>query len=198
MASVDSWSKYVELSPCFLHGKGLAALFPVLKSAAAHFDLFFMRGGDFRCLNAVSSMQRELPVGDGFNATTASTSSLATTNATSSSNVAPGRPEHPYHALVAGAIGGYFVWGRYSSINYQIVLYLTSRVLVGLWKRYWQTHDHDVQKTDWVQTALPDALKQRSYALGAATVWGLVMLLFESNPEVLHPSLKSSMDEIYR
>ena len=29
-------------------------------------------------------------------------------------------------------------------------------------------------------------------------VWGLVMVLFEESPHVLHRSLKSSMDEIYR
>jgi hypothetical protein len=103
----------------------------------------------------------------------------------------PGRPERPYHALVAGAVGGYFVWGRYSSVNYQIVLYLTSRVLVGLWKRHW-LRNH--KSTD----LLPEALTKRSFAIGAATVWGLVMFLFESHPDVLHPSLKNSMDEIYR
>jgi hypothetical protein len=112
-------------------------------------------------------------------------------NSVLTNSTEPGRPERPYHALVAGAVGGYFVWGRYSSVNYQIVLYLTSRVLVGLWKRHW-LRNHT--STD----LLPEALTKRSYAIGAATVWGLVMFLFESHPEVLHPSLKNSMDEIYR
>jgi hypothetical protein len=55
--------------------------------------------------------------------------------------------------------------------------------MVGLWKR---------------NNPLPEALRQRTYSIAAAAVWGLVMLLFEESPEVLHPSLKSSMDEIYR
>lgn len=97
----------------------------------------------------------------------------------------PGHPERPHHALVAGMVGGYMVWGRYSSVNYQIVLYLTSRVLVALWKQ----HDYRI---------LPNALRERTYAIAAAVVWGVVMLLFEESPDVLHPSLKSSMDEIYR
>ena len=97
-----------------------------------------------------------------------------------------GLPERPYHALVAGAIGGYVIWGRYSGVNYQIVLYLASRVLVGLGK-----HLH---------AYLPEGTVSfdQSYPLFAAVIWGLVMILFEECPDVLHPSLKKSMDEIYR
>jgi len=36
------------------------------------------------------------------------------------------------------------------------------------------------------------------YPIQAAVVWGTVMALFEEYPEVLHPSLKKSMDEVYR
>ncbi len=96
-------------------------------------------------------------------------------------HVPPGHAEHAHHAWIAGAVGGYFVWGRYSSVNYQVVLYLTSRVLVGLWKKYGINISHP-----------------RIYSLAAAVVWGVVMMLFEESPDVLHPSLKSSMDEIYR
>jgi hypothetical protein len=41
----------------------------------------------------------------------------------------PGYPERIYHSWIAGAIGGYFVWGRHSAVNHQILLYLSSRVL---------------------------------------------------------------------
>ena len=98
----------------------------------------------------------------------------------------PGHPERSHHALIAGAVGGYLVWGRYSSVNYQIVLYLASRVLVGMGKHVQEKY-------------LPVSLSFRqSYPLFAGVVWGLVMMLFEENPDVLHPSLKKSMDEIYR
>lgn len=90
------------------------------------------------------------------------------------------------YALVAGAIGGYVVWGRYSGVNYQIVLYLTSRVLVGLGKHLLQT------------SYLPEGPLDQSYPLFVAVIWGLAMILFEEHPDVVHPSLKKSMDEFYR
>lgn len=96
-----------------------------------------------------------------------------------------GHPEHAYHAFVAGAVGGYVVWGRHSSVNYQIVLYLASRVLVGAWKRFFHTSE-------------TDEAHPRTYPLAAAMVWGVVMALFEESPHVLHRSLRSSMDEIYK
>ena len=97
---------------------------------------------------------------------------------------APGLPEHPIHSFVAGAVGGYLVWGRYSSVNYQILLYLSSRVALGVWKRS--------------QLRLPQVVEPHSYPLFAALIWGTVMYLFEESPGVLHASLKRSMDEIYR
>mmetsp|Transcript_19919 Transcript_19919/g.35021 ORF Transcript_19919/g.35021 Transcript_19919/m.35021 type:complete len:153 (+) Transcript_19919:316-774(+) len=104
-----------------------------------------------------------------------------------------GHPERPYHSLIAGACGGYLVWGRYSSVNQQMILYLTSRVLVGLSKRAWEhirgtPHHHPTSPLNHPKT----------YRLIAAAVWGLVMVLFEESPHVLHKSLKASMDEIYR
>jgi peroxisomal membrane protein 4 len=49
------------------------------------------------------------------------------------------------------------------------------------------------------ERAFPKRLQfHTSYPLFAAAVWGLVMMLFEERPDVLHPSLKKSMDEIYR
>lgn len=97
----------------------------------------------------------------------------------------PGHPERYHHALIAGAVGGYFVWGRYSNVNHQVVLYLASRVLVGLGKK------------------AANQLKishhtRNSYPFFAAVIWGIVMALFEESPDVLHASLKKSMDEIYR
>ena len=97
----------------------------------------------------------------------------------------PGHPERSHHALLAGAVGGYLIWGRYSAVNNQIVLYVASRVLASLCQRH-------------LHHRLPESVRKRGYALAAATVWALVMLLFEEDPDVLHPSLRSSMEEIYR
>ena len=125
------------------------------------------------------------------------------TTLASESIIKAGEPERPYHSLLAGAAGGYIVWGRYSSVNHQIVLYLASRILVGLAKRGWE---HFYQRPGHFQRdnnnhhSNPDSILQhpRTYPVVAATVWGIVMLLFEESPHVLHRSLKKSMDEIYR
>ena len=99
-------------------------------------------------------------------------------------NAPPGHPERIHHAFIAGGVGGYFVWGRYNSLNQQILLYLTSRVLVGLWKRMRQQSSSDTRNSN--------------FSFLAALTWAFVMALFEESPDVLHPSLKKSMDEIYR
>jgi peroxisomal membrane protein 4 len=114
-----------------------------------------------------------------------------------------GHPERPYHSLVSGFVGGYAVWGRYSSVNQQIILYLTSRVLMGLIKKMYE-HVHgpapppQQQQPSTASTAYRILHSPRTYSLVAGTVWGIVMVLFEESPHVLHPSLKKSMDEIYR
>jgi len=114
-------------------------------------------------------------------------------NSISTTTIEVGQPERPYHSLLAGAIGGYFVWGRYSSVNHQIILYLTSRILVGLAKRGWELI---FQKPSHSPSSIFQHTK--TYPMMAATVWGIVMMLFEESPHVLHRSLKASMDEIYR
>mmetsp|Transcript_4244 Transcript_4244/g.6465 ORF Transcript_4244/g.6465 Transcript_4244/m.6465 type:complete len:90 (+) Transcript_4244:173-442(+) len=37
-------------------------------------------------------------------------------------------------ALIAGGIAGRYVWARFSAVNYQIVLYLLSRVILKAFK----------------------------------------------------------------
>ena len=118
-----------------------------------------------------------------------------------------GHPQYSHHALIAGWIGGYTVWGRYTSINYQIVLYLASRVIVAIFQRL-STTTRQQQKTQHLNhfnarnpisvVSIRQLIKDRIYSLSAATIWGIVMFLFEDSPDFLHPSLKSSMDEIYR
>ena len=107
----------------------------------------------------------------------------------------PGHPERIHHAFVAGAVGGYFVWGRYSSLNQQIVLYLTSRVLVGLWKRLLKSKADTSSDSG---SLVGSSNSNQTFSLVAALVWAIVMALWEESPDVLHPSLAKSMDEIYR
>jgi hypothetical protein len=106
------------------------------------------------------------------------------------SSSAPGLPAQSYHAFLAGAIGGYAVWGRYSSVNYQLLLYLASRVVVGCIKL---ASEKGLPPFCWRALAF-----KNSYPWLSAGIWGTVMVLFEEYPESLHPSLRRSMDEIYR
>jgi peroxisomal membrane protein 4 len=109
---------------------------------------------------------------------------LICTSSSSSSNpqrnviVVVGQPQYSWHAAIAGAIGGYYSWGHYSAVNQQLLLYLASRVLLGAWKKL--------------------TVRRIPFPAVAALIWGAVMYLFEDDAQVLHPSLKSSMDEIYR
>ena len=105
-----------------------------------------------------------------------------------------GQPDEPYHAFIAGALGGYVIWGRYSSLNYQLVLYLASRVVVACVQ---------LAREKGIPSFLPwksinNTLSNNTYPCMAAGIWGAVMMLFESYPDTLHPSLRRSMDEVYR
>lgn len=104
-----------------------------------------------------------------------------------SNKTRPGRPAAEWHAALAGAIGGYLVWSKYSSVNYQIVMYLFSRIVIALVKR---------MAANGVKPFCLVQFKQVYPSLAIAT-WAIVMWLFETNPETLHPSLKKSMDFLY-
>lgn len=98
-----------------------------------------------------------------------------------------GKPAAHWHAAVAGAVGGYLVWGRYSGVNYQIVMYLLARVMIAivrvLAKRGVRPFsDH---KFDAVYPAL------------ATVTWATVMWLYENEGSSLHASLRKSMEFLY-
>ncbi|ETV85830.1 hypothetical protein H257_02391 [Aphanomyces astaci] len=96
-------------------------------------------------------------------------------------------PLVPWHAALAGAVGGYVVWSKYSSVNYQIVLYLFSRVLIGLVKLGSEKGWPILKKYSFPQV----------YPVLACATWAVVMWLFEYHRHVLHPSLAKSMDFLY-
>jgi peroxisomal membrane protein 4 len=100
---------------------------------------------------------------------------------------APGQPAALWHALIAGAIGARLVWAPYSNLNFQIVLYLISRVLVGVCKTLARRGVQPFSSVTFPQ----------AYPVLAVATWAAVMYLFEADPGALHPSLVSSMNEIY-
>jgi len=89
-----------------------------------------------------------------------------------------------WHSFVAAFIGGYFVFGDNNPINNQIVLYLFSRILVGLVKA-------------GVKHGYIARPKIKVFPWFAALVWGTVLWLFEYERDTLQDSLRSSMTYLY-
>lgn len=93
-----------------------------------------------------------------------------------------GIPKGPA-SFISGGIGGAIVWGRArTAINYQVVLYLLSRIVVGM------VHHQVNNKT------LPD---KPAFRPMAGLVWAIVMYLFTIDPTSLQGSLRSSMEFLY-
>ena len=94
-----------------------------------------------------------------------------------------GNQRKSFHQLIAGYLAGFACFGKKTSVNYQIVLYLFSRNLVG-------TVSHIAKKYNFGQT-------WETHPLLAAMCWGIVMLLYDDDKSTLQPSLKFSMDFLY-
>jgi peroxisomal membrane protein 4 len=99
----------------------------------------------------------------------------------------PGTPAATWHAFVAGALASRAVWSHYSTVNLQIVLYLLSRVLMGSVRLAAKRGVAPFSRFTFAGV----------YPWLAVAVWGAVMALYELDKGVLHPSLATSMDEIY-
>ncbi|KAK7206179.1 Tim17/Tim22/Tim23/Pmp24 family-domain-containing protein [Myxozyma melibiosi] len=102
----------------------------------------------------------------------------------------PEKKSRDVDALIGGLIGGYYVFGRggKSSVNQQIVLYVFSRVAMGLAKL--------AVKKNVVPISSAEG-KSQSWNVFATLCWGIVMYLFRTDPDVLQVSMKNSMDYLY-
>ncbi|CAJ0584827.1 unnamed protein product, partial [Mesorhabditis spiculigera] len=89
-----------------------------------------------------------------------------------------------WHSFVSAFVMGYYVFGENNAVNMQINLYLLSRVAVGLAKLA-------AQKEVIQQPQRP------IFPWFAATVWGLVLWLFEHHKDTLQMSLQKSMTYLY-
>lgn len=98
----------------------------------------------------------------------------------------------PINSFLAGFTIGALIFGQKTAINYQIVLYLLSRVVVAsaalLYKKFFPVRANSkgvsFERKHW-------------YLLLAAGCWGLVMFLFRVDHSVLQESLASSMKYLY-
>ncbi|XP_048204978.1 peroxisomal membrane protein 4 [Perognathus longimembris pacificus] len=91
---------------------------------------------------------------------------------------------YPVHSFLAAFLGGLLVFGENNSINSQINMYLTSRVLFALCRLA-------------VEKGYIPELKWNVFSLHTAVIWGLVLWLFEYHRPTLQPSLQSSMTYLY-
>jgi peroxisomal membrane protein 4 len=98
-------------------------------------------------------------------------------------------------SFIAGVIGGYLVFGRDhpsaagNQIAHQIVLYVFSRAVLGLFSEFAkQTYQVKEQRV---------LMSKKTYAVFASLSWGIVMYLFRLDPKVLQKSMLHSMDFLY-
>ena len=88
-------------------------------------------------------------------------------------------------AVPAGFAAGYSIFGKYDSLNQQIVLYLLSRAVTG------------VLTSANNRNILPNPLGQQAFPLLAAASWATVMYLFESDRNSSNRSLVASQVYIF-
>jgi len=100
--------------------------------------------------------------------------------------------EAQYDTFLAGLLGGYYVFGRHShsSVNQQIVIYVFARVVLALAKM-------SVQQGGPVPGQLREKVTGNAWPVFAALSWGAVMWLFRWHPDVIQPSMRSSMNYMF-
>eukprot|EP00002_Diphylleia_rotans_P028480 TRINITY_DN5750_c0_g1_i1.p1 TRINITY_DN5750_c0_g1~~TRINITY_DN5750_c0_g1_i1.p1 ORF type:complete len:206 (+),score=40.64 TRINITY_DN5750_c0_g1_i1:46-663(+) len=91
--------------------------------------------------------------------------------------------QDPLNTALAGAIGGYFVFGEDNPVNMQINLYVFSRIFLGFIRT--------AVRHKWTETYA------WAYPAFAAFTWAMVMYLFEHEGGTLQSSLISSMEYLY-
>ena len=91
--------------------------------------------------------------------------------------------ENSLDSFLAGCIGGYFIFGNDTPVNNQIVLYLLSRITIGLGSLT-------------VKKGIVSK-KSHGFTVLATIVWGIVMWLFRNHKDTLQGSLANSMEYLY-
>lgn len=111
--------------------------------------------------------------------------SLRGNHGKASSLVSPSVPDQ-VEALVAGALGGWYVFGNRNAVNEQIVLYCTARIVSSLLPRAQVSPDWPASK--------PIPTDPKVFRWFAAITWGLIMWDFVARRQTLQNGLVISMD----
>jgi peroxisomal membrane protein 4 len=100
-----------------------------------------------------------------------------------------------FNHFVSGLIFGALIFGKKTGVNHQIVLYLFSRVAIALatllYRKFASLNSNGNGKINFIE-------KDYGYYLLSAVCWGIVMWLFEKDKSTLQPSLKNSMEFLYK
>ncbi|MCJ1363463.1 hypothetical protein MMC16_002570 [Acarospora aff. strigata] len=136
--------------------------------------------------------------------------SLSLSPSATSSTSNPPNKEGRYDTFLAGLLGGYAVFGRgrgaQSSVNQQIVIYVFARVVLALAKMSVQPGgvlgqtlalSSTTDSGDGTVKARRGTVERNAWPVFASLSWAFVMFIFRWYPEMLQPSLRSSMKYIY-
>jgi len=105
----------------------------------------------------------------------------------------------PYHPFVGGLLGGYYVFGRHqNSVNQQIVVYVFARVMLALAKLAVKPREAASGEARGGIGLISDPrtkemVTKHAWTAFASLSWASVMFLFRYHPEIIQPSLRSSM-----
>jgi peroxisomal membrane protein 4 len=123
--------------------------------------------------------------------------------------------ERSIDTFIAGLVGGYIVFGDRNAVNeqvrcfnsnfnstsheeYQIVLYVISRVLASFLPRANQPYNVSTGSARSASTVQPIPPDSKYFSVFAALSWGAVMYLFRHRAETIQPGMFSSMAYLYR
>ncbi|KAK5117523.1 hypothetical protein LTR62_004945 [Meristemomyces frigidus] len=123
-----------------------------------------------------------------------------------------GEKEEGFQSFLAGLVGGYAVFGSgrgaTSSVNQQIVIYVAARVVLAMAKLTVQPPgDNSLVGGSYggrggkglfgLTEQQLEMVRRNSWPVFASLSWASVMWLFRWYPEMLQPSLRSSMTYIF-
>ncbi|QIW98118.1 hypothetical protein AMS68_003636 [Peltaster fructicola] len=123
-----------------------------------------------------------------------------------------GGKEESSHSFIAGLFGGYLVFGAgkhaFNSVNQQIVIYIFARVMLAAAKLIvTPTGDNSLVGSQYGGRTGKNVLglnaqqliriRENAWPIFASVSWASVMWLFRHHPDMLQPSLRSSMQYIF-
>ncbi|KAI5205898.1 peroxisomal membrane protein 4 [Aureobasidium subglaciale] len=124
-------------------------------------------------------------------------------------SIRPGGKEVKSDSFVAGLAGGYYVFGRSrSSVNQQIVIYVAARVVLAAASLAVQPRgDNELLGGQYggrggmgllsMSDVSREKVRRNAWPVFASLSWGCVMWLFRYYPDMLQPSLRSSMTYLW-